>query len=51
MNRTDRLYALVEELGGSVVSRHLDPGPCARPFAYLRDPSGNHVGVSTPPAA
>ncbi len=40
-----------EQLGGSVVSKHLDPGPGAPTFAYLRDPSGNQFGVFTPPAA
>jgi predicted enzyme related to lactoylglutathione lyase len=40
-----------ERLGGSVVSKHLDPGPGAPSFAYLRDPSGNRFGVFTPPAA
>ncbi|MEU4290865.1 hypothetical protein AB0E63_21780 [Kribbella sp. NPDC026596] len=40
-----------EQLGGSVVSKHLDPGPGAPTFAYLRDPSGNVFGVFAPPAA
>ena len=40
-----------EQLGGSVISKHLDPGPGAPAFAYLRDPSGNQFGVFTPPAA
>jgi predicted enzyme related to lactoylglutathione lyase len=40
-----------EQLGGSVVSKHLDPGPGAPAFAYLRDPSGNMFGVFAPPAA
>ena len=40
-----------EQLGGSVISKHLDPGPGAPRFAYLRDPSGNQFGVFTPPAA
>jgi predicted enzyme related to lactoylglutathione lyase len=40
-----------EQLGGSVVSKHLDPGPGAPRFAYLRDPSGNQFGVFSPPAA
>jgi predicted enzyme related to lactoylglutathione lyase len=44
------LVADAERLGGSVVSRHLDPGPGAPTFAYLRDPSGNQFGVFTPPA-
>ena len=39
-----------EQLGGSVVSKHLDPGPGVPTFAYLRDPSGNLFGVFTPPA-
>ena len=39
------------QLGGSVVSKHLDPGPGAPKFAYLRDPSGNQFGVFSPPAA
>jgi len=39
-----------EQLGGSVVSKHLDPGPGAPAFAYLRDPSGNQFGIFTPPA-
>ncbi len=40
-----------EQLGGSVVGKHLDPGPGAPTFAYLCDPSGNQFGVFTPPAA
>jgi len=39
-----------EQLGGSVVSKHLDAGPGVPAFAYLRDPSGNQFGVFTPPA-
>jgi predicted enzyme related to lactoylglutathione lyase len=39
-----------EQLGGSVVSKHLDPGPGVPTFAYLRDPSGNQFGVFSPPA-
>ena len=39
-----------EQIGGSVVSKHLDPGPGAPTFAYLRDPSGNLFGVFSPPA-
>jgi predicted enzyme related to lactoylglutathione lyase len=39
-----------EQLGGSVVSKHLDPGPGAPTFAYLRDPAGNQFGVFAPPA-
>ena len=40
-----------EQLGGSVVSKHLDPDPGTPTFAYLRDPAGNLFGVFTPPAA
>jgi predicted enzyme related to lactoylglutathione lyase len=40
-----------EQLGGSVVSKHLDPGPGAPKFAYLRDSSGNQFGVFSPPTA
>jgi hypothetical protein len=40
-----------EQLGGSVVSKHLDPAPGAPTFAYLRDPSGNQFGVFSPLAA
>ena len=43
--------ANAEQLGGSVVSKHLDPGPGAPKFAYLRDPAGNMFGVFSPPAA
>jgi predicted enzyme related to lactoylglutathione lyase len=43
--------AYAEQLGGSVVSRHLDPGPGAPKFAYLRHPAGDQFGVFTPPAA
>ena len=39
------------QLGGSVISQHLDPGPGAPTFAYLRDPSGNQFGVFSPPSA
>lgn len=39
-----------EQLGGTVLSKHLDAGPGAPTFAYLRDPSGNQFGVFTPPA-
>lgn len=39
-----------EQLGGSVVSRHLEPQPGAPKFAYLRDPAGNQFGVFSPPA-
>ena len=40
-----------EQLGGMVMSKHLDPGPGAPKYAYLRDPVGNQFGVVTPPAA
>ncbi len=40
-----------EQLGGTVVSRHVDPGPGVPTFAYLRDPSGNQFGVFCPPTA
>jgi predicted enzyme related to lactoylglutathione lyase len=40
-----------EQLGGSVLSKHLDPGPGAPAFAYLRDPAGNQFGIFSPPAA
>lgn len=40
-----------EQLGGTVMGKHLDPGPGAPTFAYLRDPSGNQFGVVTRPAA
>jgi predicted enzyme related to lactoylglutathione lyase len=39
-----------EQLGGSVVSKHLEPRPGAPTFAYLRDPTGNQFGVFAPPA-
>ena len=39
-----------EHLGGSVVSKTLDPQPGAPTFAYLRDPAGNQFGVFSPPA-
>lgn len=42
--------AAAEHLGGSVVGKHLDPGPGAPTFAYLRDPAGNLFGVFSPPA-
>jgi len=32
-----------EQLGGSVVSKHLEPGPGAPTFAYLRGPSGQSI--------
>ena len=38
-----------EQLGGSVISKHLDVGPGVPTFAYLRDPSGNQFGVFSPP--
>jgi predicted enzyme related to lactoylglutathione lyase len=37
-------------LGGSVVSKHLEPLPGAPTFAYLQDPAGNQLGVFSPPA-
>ncbi|MBF6297585.1 VOC family protein [Nocardia amamiensis] len=40
-----------EQLGGSVVSKQLAPGPGVPAFAYLRDPVGNMFAVFTPPAA
>jgi hypothetical protein len=40
-----------EGLGGSVVSKQLEPGPGGPKFAYLRDPAGNLFGVFSPPAA
>jgi len=40
-----------EQLGGSVVSKHLDTAPGVPTFAYLRDPAGNQFGVFAPPAA
>lgn len=40
-----------EQLGGSVVSRHLKAAPGAPAFAYLRDPAGNMFGVFSLPAA
>jgi predicted enzyme related to lactoylglutathione lyase len=47
----DTTCAGAEQLGGSVVSKHLAPGPGAPTFAYLRDPAGNLFGVFTPPEA
>ena len=35
-----------EQLGGSVLSKHLDPGPGAPTFAYLRDPAGTSSASS-----
>lgn len=40
-----------QQLGGTVVSKHVDVPPGTPAFAYLRDPSGNQFGVFTPPAA
>ena len=40
-----------ENLGGSVVSKQIEPPAGAPTFAYLRDPAGNMFGVFTPPAA
>lgn len=37
-----------EELGGSVLSKHLDVGPGVPAFAYLRDPAGQQFGVFSP---
>jgi predicted enzyme related to lactoylglutathione lyase len=39
-----------EQLGGSVVSRHLEPQPGGPRYAYLKDPAGNQFGVFSPPA-
>jgi predicted enzyme related to lactoylglutathione lyase len=47
----DATCADAEQLGGSVVSKHLDPLPGAPTFAYLRDPAGNTFGVFAPPVA
>jgi predicted enzyme related to lactoylglutathione lyase len=47
----DATCADAEQLGGTVVSKHLDPGPGVPTFAYVRDPSGNQFGVFSPPAA
>jgi predicted enzyme related to lactoylglutathione lyase len=38
-------------LGGSVVTKQVEPPAGAPAFAYLRDPAGNVFGVFTPPAA
>jgi predicted enzyme related to lactoylglutathione lyase len=38
-----------EQLGGTLVSKHLEPGPGAPTFAYLRDPSGDQFGIFAPP--
>ncbi|WP_371402178.1 VOC family protein [Kribbella sp. NBC_00662] len=43
--------AEAEQLGGTVISKNVDPGPGTPAFAYLRDPSGNQFGIFTPPAA
>ncbi|WP_328999573.1 VOC family protein [Kribbella sp. NBC_00709] len=40
-----------EQLGGTVISKNLDPAPGAPAFAYLRDPAGNQFGIFTPPSA
>jgi predicted enzyme related to lactoylglutathione lyase len=40
-----------ENLGGSVVSKQVEPPAGAPAFAYLRDPVGNMFGVFTQPAA
>ena len=45
------LFGSGRQLGGSVVDKHLDPGPGAPKFAYLRDPASNMFGVFSPPAA
>jgi predicted enzyme related to lactoylglutathione lyase len=42
--------AEAEDLGGSVVSKQVEPAPGAPAIAYLRDPAGNLFGVFTPPA-
>lgn len=47
----EAVCADAEQLGGSVVSKHLEPTPGAPKFAYLRDPAGNQFGVFSPPAA
>jgi hypothetical protein len=46
----DATCADAEQLGGSVVSKHLDRGPGVPTFAYLCDPAGNMFGVFAPPA-
>ncbi|HEU0287458.1 MAG TPA: VOC family protein [Nocardioidaceae bacterium] len=43
--------AEADNLGGSVVSKQVEPPTGAPAFAYLRDPAGNMFGVFTPPAA
>ncbi|MGH3465116.1 MAG: VOC family protein [Kribbellaceae bacterium] len=40
-----------DNLGGSVVSKQIEPPAGAPAFANLRDPAGNMFGVFTPPAA
>ena len=47
----ERTCADAQQLGGTVVGQHLDPGPGAPTFAHLTDPAGNLFGVFTPPAA
>ncbi|MGH3463031.1 MAG: VOC family protein [Kribbellaceae bacterium] len=58
---TMRFYILVadveatcteaDNLGGSVVTKQVEPPAGAPAFAYLRDPAGNMFGVFTPPVA
>ena len=43
--------AEADNLGGSVVSKQVEPPTGAPAFAYLRDTAGNMFGVFTPPAA
>jgi predicted enzyme related to lactoylglutathione lyase len=40
-----------EQLGGTVVGKHLASAPGEVTFAYLSDPAGNTFGIFTPPAA
>lgn len=47
----DATCTIAAQLGGSVISELLDPGPGAPTFAHLRNPSGNRFGVLTPPSA
>ncbi|WP_377324142.1 VOC family protein [Pimelobacter simplex] len=42
--------AAATDLGGTVLSQHLDVGPGVPTFAYLRDPAGNQFSVFSPPA-
>lgn len=42
--------AAAEELGGTVLSKHLDVGPGVPAFAYLRDPAGQQIGIFSPAA-